>query len=159
MSEEEYVFKLKTQLEAEFVRLGPMNVAAFIAETIPESTLGCVPASPGYFRAVREVCDKNSALLILDEVCITYLLRDLYVAMELTCACQVMCGIGRTGTYHAWQQEEGFKGPDLQIVSKSLGGGFIPLSAVLVHERIVNVIRQGTGVLNHSQTFQIYSQS
>jgi adenosylmethionine-8-amino-7-oxononanoate aminotransferase len=158
MSEEDYVFKLKDQLEAEFVRLGPENVAAFIVETIPGSTLGCVPASPGYFRAVREVCDKYGALLILDEVCIEYVFEDVYVPMELTC--QVMCGMGRTGTYHAWQQEEEFRGPDLQTVSKSLGGGFIPLSAVLIHERIVNAIRQGTGSLNHSQTFQVaFSQS
>jgi adenosylmethionine-8-amino-7-oxononanoate aminotransferase len=66
-----------------------------------------------------------------------------------------MCGMGRTGSYHAWQQEDGFNGPDLQMISKSLGGGFIPLSAVLVHEKIVSAIKQGSGVLNHSQTFQV----
>ncbi len=64
----EYVERLKMQLEDEFLRLGPETVAAFVAETIPGTTLGCVPAVPGYFKAVKEVCDKYGALLILDEV-------------------------------------------------------------------------------------------
>ena len=68
MTEDGYVASLKHQLEAEFHRLGPSNVAAFVAETMPGTTLGCVPASKGYFRAVREVCDKHGALLVLDEV-------------------------------------------------------------------------------------------
>lgn len=67
-TEDEYVIRLKDQLETEFERLGPGNVAAFIAETMPGTTLGCVPACKGYFRAMREVCDKHNALLILDEV-------------------------------------------------------------------------------------------
>ena len=64
---EEYVIGLRDQLETEFQRLGPNNVAAFIAETMPGTTLGCVPACKGYFRLMREVCDKYNALLILDE--------------------------------------------------------------------------------------------
>jgi adenosylmethionine-8-amino-7-oxononanoate aminotransferase len=71
-TEDEYVTELKNQLESEFQRLGPNNVAAFIAETIPGTALGCVPACKGYFSAVREVCDKHNALLILDEVCTKY---------------------------------------------------------------------------------------
>ena len=67
-SDEAYVQRLKEQLDAEFQRLGPDTVAAFMAETIAGSTLACVPAVDGYFKAVREVCDKYGALLILDEV-------------------------------------------------------------------------------------------
>lgn len=64
--------------------------------------------------------------------------------------------MGRTGTVHTWQQEDGFRGPDLQMIGKGLGGGFIPLSAVLVHEKIESTLRQRTGGSNHSQTFQVW---
>jgi adenosylmethionine-8-amino-7-oxononanoate aminotransferase len=65
---QEYVKRLTDQLEAEILRVGPENVAAFVAETISGTTLGCLPAAPGYFKAVREICDKYDVLLILDEV-------------------------------------------------------------------------------------------
>ena len=67
-SDAQYVAKLKAQLENEFLRLGPETVAAFVAETVSGTTLGCVPPVPGYFKAVREVCDKYGVLLVLDEV-------------------------------------------------------------------------------------------
>ena len=66
-----------------------------------------------------------------------------------------MCGMGRTGTMHAWQQE-GIRGPDLQMIGKSLGGGFIPLSAVLVHQHIFDVIASPTGGLAGGHTFQAH---
>lgn len=66
--DEQYVARLKKQLEDEVLRLGPSTVAAFIAETVSGTTLGCLPAVPGYFKAVREVCNKYGILLILDEV-------------------------------------------------------------------------------------------
>jgi adenosylmethionine-8-amino-7-oxononanoate aminotransferase len=66
----QYVERLKVQLEDEFLRLGPETVAGFIAETVSGTTLGCLAATPGYFKAVREVCDKYGVLLILDEVCL-----------------------------------------------------------------------------------------
>ncbi|KAF7188183.1 putative aminotransferase [Pseudocercospora fuligena] len=133
-TDEQYLQRLVDQLEAEFERLGPSNVAAFVAETVAGSTLACVPASKGYFQAVREICDKYGTLLVLDEV---------------------MCGMGRTGTMHAWQQE-GIRGPDLQMVGKSLGGGFIPLSAVLVHQHIFDVIASPTSGLAGGHTFQAH---
>lgn len=135
-SDEEYVERLKKQLEDEFERLGPQTVAAFMAETVGGSTLACVPALPGYFKAVREVCDKYGALLIMDEV---------------------MCGMGRTGTMHAWEQE-GIRGPDLQTIGKSLGGGFIALSGILVHQNVFDVIVTPNGSLA-GHTFQVRSRS
>ena len=77
-TEADFVARLAAELEAEFQRLGPDTVAAFIAEPVVGATAGCVPAPDGYFRAVREICDRHGALLILDEV---------------------MCGMGRTGTH------------------------------------------------------------
>src|SRR5215469_14665774 len=108
-----FVARLAGELEAEFQRLGPDTVAGFIAEPVVGATAGCVPAPDGYFRAVREVCDRHGALLILDEV---------------------MCGMGRTGTLHAWEQEG--IAPDLQIVAKGLGGGYQPIGGVLINRRI-----------------------
>src|SRR5262249_47526172 len=67
-SEEDFVLRLAAELDAEFQRLGPETVAAFIAEPVVGATAGCVPAPEGYFRAVRRTCDKYGALLILDEV-------------------------------------------------------------------------------------------
>lgn len=65
-----------------------------------------------------------------------------------------MCGMGKTGTMHAWQQE-GIRGPDIQTIGKALGGGFIPLSGVLLHEKIFDVLASGSGALAHGHTFQV----
>ncbi|KAI6751130.1 hypothetical protein HG530_014044 [Fusarium avenaceum] len=70
-SDEAYVKRLADQLEAEILRVGPKNVAAFVAasvaETVSGTTLGCIPAVHGYLKAIRQICDKCDILLILDE--------------------------------------------------------------------------------------------
>lgn len=129
-SEADFAGRLAAELEAEFQRLGPENVAAFIAEPVVGATAGCVPAPEGYFRAVREICDRHGALLILDEV---------------------MCGMGRTGTRHAWEQEG--IAPDIQAIAKGLGGGYQPIGAMLAGGRIVDVIRDGSGAFQHGHTY------
>jgi adenosylmethionine-8-amino-7-oxononanoate aminotransferase len=80
---------------------------------------------------MREVCDKHGALLILDEV---------------------MSGMGRSGTLHAWQQE-GIV-PDIQTIGKGLGGGYAPVSGVLINKRVVEALDKGTGAFMHGQTYQ-----
>src|SRR5437773_9355265 len=132
-SEADFVARLAAELEAEFQRLGPANVAAFIAEPVVGATAGCVPAPEGYFRAVREICDRHGALLILDEV---------------------MCGMGRTGTRHAWEQEG--IAPDIQAIAKGLGGGYQPIGAMLASTRIVDVIRDGSGAFQHGHTYMAH---
>lgn len=132
-SEAEYVARLAAELEAEFQRLGPGNVAAFVAEPVVGATLGCVTALPGYFRAVREICDRHGALLILDEV---------------------MCGMGRTGTMHAWEQEG--IAPDIQVVAKGLGGGYQPIGGILISGRVVAALREGSGAFMHGHTYQAH---
>ena len=129
-SEADFVARLAAELEAEFQRLGPDTVAAFIAEPVVGATAGCVPPPEGYFRAVRETCDRHGALLILDEV---------------------MCGMGRTGTLHAWQQEG--IAPDIQAIAKGLGGGYQPIGAMLAGGRIVDTIREGSGAFQHGHTY------
>jgi adenosylmethionine-8-amino-7-oxononanoate aminotransferase len=129
-SEADFVARLAAELDAEFERLGPDTVAAFIAEPVAGATAGAVTAPEGYFRAVREICNKHGALLILDEV---------------------MCGMGRTGTLHAWQQEG--IAPDIQAIAKGLGGGYQPIGAMLTTNRIVDTIRQGSGAFQHGHTY------
>ena len=129
-SEEDFVARLSAELEAEFRRLGPDTVAAFIAEPIVGATAGCVPAPPGYFRAVREICDRHGALLIFDEV---------------------MCGMGRTGTTHAWEQEDA--APDIQAIAKGLGGGYQPIGAMLARGKIIDAVREGSGAFQHGHTY------
>jgi len=129
-SESDFVARLAAELEAEFQRLGPDTVAAFIAEPVVGATAGAVTAPEGYFRAVREICSKHGALLILDEV---------------------MCGMGRTGTTHAWEQEG--IAPDIQAIAKGLGGGYQPIGAMLASSRVVDTIRQGSGAFQHGHTY------
>jgi adenosylmethionine-8-amino-7-oxononanoate aminotransferase len=128
-----FVRRLVDELEAEFMRLGPDTVAAFIAEPVVGATAGCVTAPEGYFQAVRAVCDRHGALLVLDEV---------------------MCGMGRTGTLHAWEQEQ--VTPDIQVVAKGLGGGYQPIGATLATGRIVEAIRAGSGAFQHGHTYMAH---
>jgi adenosylmethionine-8-amino-7-oxononanoate aminotransferase len=132
-SDEQYVARLAAELEDEFQRLGPRNVIAFIAETVVGATLGCATALPGYFPAMRAVCDRHGALLILDEV---------------------MSGVGRTGTLHAWEQE-GIT-PDIQVVAKGLGGGFQPIGGILVSGRVIEGLSAGSGAFMHGHTYQAH---
>lgn len=66
-SDGEYVRRLAEELEDEFQRIGPHRVAAFVAETVGGSSTGCATAVPGYFPAIKAVCERHGALLILDE--------------------------------------------------------------------------------------------
>jgi adenosylmethionine-8-amino-7-oxononanoate aminotransferase len=129
-SEAGFVARLAAELEGEFQRLGPETVAGFVAEPVVGATSGCVAAPPRYFRAVRDICDRHGALLILDEV---------------------MCGMGRTGTLHAWEQEG--VAPDIQAIAKGLGGGYQPIGAVLANERVVGAMRAGSGAFQHGHTY------
>jgi adenosylmethionine-8-amino-7-oxononanoate aminotransferase len=132
-SDADYVERLAAELDAEFRRLGPDTVAAFCAEPVVGAATGCVTALPGYFPAMRKVCDRYGALLVLDEV---------------------MCGMGRTGTLHAWEQEGVV--PDIQAVAKGLGGGYAPIGGILVSGRVIAALRSGSGGFMHGQTYQAH---
>lgn len=128
-----YVARLAAELEDEFQRVGPDRVIAFIAEPVVGATAGCVAALPGYFPAIRAVCDRHGVLLILDEI---------------------MSGMGRTGTTHAWEQEG--VTPDIQAVAKGLGGGYQPIGGILVSRRVIGALRQGSGSFVHGHTYQAH---
>ena len=132
-TEEQYGLRAANELETEIQRLGAGNVAAFIAETVVGATLGAVTASPGYFRRIREICDRHGVLLILDEV---------------------MCGMGRTGTLHACEQEA--IAPDLMVIAKGLGAGYQPIGALMVSGRIFDAIERGSGFFQHGHTYMAH---
>ena len=129
-SPEAYARRAADELEGKILELGAENVIAFIAEPVVGATLGAVPAAPGYFRRIREICDRHGILLILDEV---------------------MCGMGRTGTLHACEQEDVV--PDLMTVAKGLGGGYAPIGATFVGRRIFDAIASGSGMFQHGHTY------
>jgi len=127
---EQYGQRLVRELEETIARLGPDQVIAFVAETVGGATAGALTPVPGYFRGIRELCDRHGILLILDEV---------------------MCGMGRTGTLHACEQEGVV--PDLMTIAKGLGGGYQPIGAVLVQSHIVDALRAGSGLFQHGHTY------
>lgn len=129
-SAEQYGQRLAAELEAAILAQGADRVIAFVAETVGGATAGVLTPVPGYFKAVRAVCDKYGVLLILDEV---------------------MCGMGRTGSLHACEQEGVV--PDLMTVAKGLGGGYQPVGAVLAQRRIVEAMSRGSGFFQHGHTY------
>lgn len=129
-TEEAYGQRVANELEAKIAELGAETVLAFVAETVVGATMGTVPAVPGYFRRVREICDAHGILLILDEV---------------------MSGMGRTGSLFACEQE-GIS-PDIVTIAKGLGGGYQPIGATIVSKEIYDTIRAGSGFFQHGHTY------
>ncbi|MCI1191096.1 aspartate aminotransferase family protein [Calidifontimicrobium sp. SYSU G02091] len=127
---EQYGRRLVAELAEAIDRLGGDRVIAFVAETVVGATAGALTPVPGYLKGVRELCDRHGILLILDEV---------------------MCGMGRTGTLHACEQEGVV--PDLLTVAKGLGGGYQPIGAVLAQRRIVDAFARGSGMFHHGHTY------
>lgn len=125
-----YAERLAAELEAKVIELGAEKVMAFVAEPVVGATLGAVGPAADYFKRVRQVCEKHGILLILDEV---------------------MCGMGRTGTIFALEQE-GIV-PDLVTIAKGLGGGFQPIGAVLLSEKIYRAFAEGSGLFQHGHTY------
>ncbi|MGK7752558.1 MULTISPECIES: aspartate aminotransferase family protein [unclassified Roseovarius] len=125
-----YVARLVAELDAEIEEYGPETIMAFVAEPVVGATLGAVPPVAGYYRAVREVCDRHGILLILDEV---------------------MCGMGRTGTLFACEQDG--IAPDICAIAKGLGAGYQPIGAMLCTAEIHDTIAEGSGFFQHGHTY------
>ena len=129
-SQDGYTDRLIAELDATLQEVGPDTVIAFCAEPVVGATAGAVPPTPGYFRRVRELLDRHGILFIADEV---------------------MCGMGRTGTRYAIEQEGVV--PDLVAIAKGLGGGYQPIGAVLATRAVVEPIRRGSGAFQHGHTY------
>jgi len=130
----DYGLRVANELEEMILQLGADQVLAFVAEPVVGATAGAVPPVAGYFRRIREICDHYDVLLILDEV---------------------MCGMGRTGTMFACEQEG--VAPDILTIAKGLGAGYQPVGATLVSEKIFNTIRDGSGFFQHGHTYMAHA--
>ncbi|WP_310621293.1 aspartate aminotransferase family protein [Flexibacterium corallicola] len=126
----DYGQRVANELESKILHLGPETVMAFVAEPVVGATSGAVPAVEGYFKRIREICDHYGILLILDEV---------------------MCGMGRTGTLFACEQDG--VAPDILCIAKGLGAGYQPIGAMLCSSEIYRAIEEGSGFFQHGHTY------
>ncbi|KIN63645.1 Aminotransferase [Sulfitobacter noctilucicola] len=133
-SEADFARRMADQLEERIQALGPQNVAAFVAEPVVGASLGTQPAPAGYFRRIREICDRHGVLYIADEV---------------------MCGMGRTGSLFALEQE-GICA-DITTMAKGLGAGYQPIAAVMASEKVVGAILGGSGKLWNGHTYMSHA--
>ena len=129
-SDAAYAARAAQALEDQLLAVGPETVMAFVAETVVGATAGAVPPVADYFQRIRAICDRHGVLLILDEV---------------------MCGMGRTGTLHACEQEG--IAPDLMTIAKGLGAGYQPIGAVLLAQKIFDAFAGGSGAFQHGHTY------
>ena len=129
-SEPDYGVRAAHSLEKAIADHGADNIAAFIAETVVGATLGAVPPADGYFKQIREICDRHDILLILDEV---------------------MCGSGRSGTYFAFEQDEVV--PDIVTIAKGLGGGYQAIAATIAQCHIHDTVVAEFGSFAHGHTY------
>lgn len=117
-------------LERAIKEVGPEKVSAFIAEPVVGATAGAVPPPDGYFRKIREICDRYDVLFIADEV---------------------MTGVGRTGKWFAMRHWGVV--PDMLTTAKGLAAGYVPIGAVMVHDRIVDTFNNRRNVFQHGHTY------
>ncbi len=129
-TEQQYTDRLLAELEQTILDTGAEKIIGFIAETVSGATTGAVPPTKGYFAGVRKLCDQYGLLYIADEV---------------------MCGMGRTGTLHSFEQDGVV--PDIVTIAKGLGGGYQPIGAVLVSDKVIDPLRQGSGLFQHGHTY------
>jgi adenosylmethionine-8-amino-7-oxononanoate aminotransferase len=129
-SDEDYGLRIAQELDDRITELGAENIIGFIAEPVVGATAGALVPVEGYFKAVRKICDKHGVLLILDEV---------------------MCGMGRTGSLFACEQEG--IAPDILLAAKGLGAGYQPVGVMLLTDKIYDAIKQGSGFFQHGHTY------
>jgi hypothetical protein len=123
-------------VEDALLRAGPETVAAFIAEPVGGTSTGASVPRPGYWKRVREICDRHEVLFVADEV---------------------LVGAGRTGTWSALEPYG--VAPDLQVFGKGIAGGYAPLSALVTSRRVLDPLAAGSGSPLHHQTFSQFPVS
>ena len=130
----DFALRMANLLEEEIQRLGAETVMAFVAEPVVGASLGTQPAPMGYFKRIREICDTYGILFIADEV---------------------MCGMGRTGSLFALEQEG--IAADITTLAKGLGAGYQPIAAVMAAENVIRIIKDGSGTLWNGHTYMSHA--
>ncbi len=117
------------EIERAILREGPESVAAVFLEPLQNSG-GCFPPPPGYFRRVREICDRYGVLLVSDEV---------------------ICAFGRLGYYFGAQRYS--YQPDIITFAKGVTSGYAPLGGMLVSDALMEPFSKGAATFLHGVTF------
>jgi len=130
MSEEEFGLIAAAWLEEKILEVGADKVAAFFAEPIQGAGGAKIPPK-NYFAEIQRVCKKHDVLLVLDEV---------------------ICGFGRTGTWFG-SESLGIEQVDLMCLAKGITSGYVPLSAVMVSDRIADTLVEKGGEFFHGFTY------
>ena len=133
-AEVDFALRMANLLEEEIHRLGADSVMAFVAEPVVGASLGTQPAPAGYFKRIREICDTYGILFIADEV---------------------MCGMGRTGSLFALEQEG--IAADITTLAKGLGAGYQPIAAVMAAENVIRILKDGSGSLWNGHTYMSHA--
>jgi adenosylmethionine-8-amino-7-oxononanoate aminotransferase len=116
-------------LETKIMEEGPETVLAFIVEPVGGASTGALVPPAGYLQRVREICDRHGVLMITDEV---------------------MTGAGRTGAFLA--TDHWGVPPDIIVLSKGYAAGYVPLGAMVAHERLVEPVLDSGGFI-HGYTY------
>lgn len=131
-TEQEYVNRLASNLDALINKEGPENIAAMIAEPLMGAG-GVIIPPKGYFPAIQSILDKYSIALIDDEV---------------------VCAFGRTG--NIWGSETFEMKPSSITIAKALSSGYLPISAVIVPDDIYEPVKEASGdigIFGHGYTY------
>jgi 4-aminobutyrate--pyruvate transaminase len=131
-SDIEYASRLVEELEATILREGPETIAAFFAEPVMGAG-GLYPPPPSYFEKVQALLRSHGILFVADEV---------------------ICGFGRAGNW--WGSDTFQLTPDLLTCAKALSSAYLPISALLVSDRIYDVVRRESdriGIFGHGYTY------
>ena len=124
------------ELEQEIQRAGADRVAAFVFEPVGGGACGVLPPPPGYVQAMRDVCDRHGVLMIADEV---------------------LCGVGRCGTWRAAEPEGVW--PDMMTIAKGLSGGHMPLGACVMSRTVRQAIEEAYGNFDAARTYSGHTAS
>jgi len=130
LTEDKFAIQCAQKLEQKIIEMGEDTVLAFIVEPVGGSSSGAIAPPEIYFNEIRRICDQYGVFLIFDEV---------------------MSGCGRTGTFltsHLWPNAK----PDICVLAKGLGAGYIPLGAMLTSAELVDHLSELTG-FNYAYTY------
>jgi len=128
-SEEEFTAFLLDDLEHTLDAMGASTVAMIVMEPV-QNAGGCFVAPAGYWKGVREICDREGILLVADEV---------------------ICGFGRLG---AWFGSEKYDiRPDIITCAKGLSSAYASIGAVITNQRVAEPFLRDTASFGHGITF------
>ncbi|MEM8758740.1 MAG: aspartate aminotransferase family protein [Pseudomonadota bacterium] len=129
-TEADWSDRLLAETEAVIADQGEGRVLALVLEPVGGATLGTPVPPPGHLAGLRAICDRHGLLMIADEV---------------------MCGMGRTGTLYALEQDG--VAADIVTAAKGLGAGIQPIAAVVAGPKVVDAIEAGSGRLWNGHTY------